>query len=367
MITLALTGSIGMGKSTVAAMFADAGIPIFDADAVVRELQGPGGRLVPLIEARFPGTTRDGAVDREALSSAVLADRDELAALEAIVHPAVHHERTRFIVEHGDAPALLFDIPLLFETGGNDAFDKGIVVSACRRVLKETMREIVFDTETTGLSPAGGDRMVEIGCIEMIGRIETGRHFHCYFNPERPMPSEAEAVHGLSDIFLSDKPRFADKADELLDFIGDAPLVAHNASFDFGFLNHELERCGRSLVCMTRMVDTLMLARSRHPGAKHSLDALCTRFGVDRSQRVKHGALLDAQLLSQVYVELTGGRQIGLGLVADTESADVAVGGAPVTVREPRPARPHYAGADELERHRAFIARLVNPLWARFA
>ena len=128
------------------------------------------------------------------------------------------------------------------------------------------MREIVFDTETTGLSPAGGDRMVEIGCIEMIGRVETGRHFHCYFNPERPMPSEAEAVHGLSDIFLSDKPRFADKAEELLEFIGDSPLVAHNASFDFGFLNHELERCGRPTVCMSRMVDTLVLARSRHPG-----------------------------------------------------------------------------------------------------
>ena len=130
MITLALTGSIGMGKSTVAAMFAEAGIPTFDADAAVRELQGPGGRLVAPIEARFPGTTRDGAVDREALSSAVLADRDELAALEAIVHPAVHHERTRFIVEHGDSPALLFDIPLLFETGGDEAFDKVIVVSA---------------------------------------------------------------------------------------------------------------------------------------------------------------------------------------------------------------------------------------------
>jgi dephospho-CoA kinase len=129
MITLALTGSIGMGKSTVAAMFAEAGIPVFDADATVRELQGPGGRLVPQIEARFPGTTRDGAVVREALSTAVLGDRDELAALEAIVHPAVHHERTRFIVENCDAPALLFDIPLLFETGGDAAFDKVIVVS----------------------------------------------------------------------------------------------------------------------------------------------------------------------------------------------------------------------------------------------
>jgi dephospho-CoA kinase len=137
MITLALTGSIGMGKSTVAAMFAEAGIPTFDADAVVRELQGPGGRLVPLIEARFPGTTQDGAVDREALSAAVLSDRDELAALEAIVHPAVHHERTRFIVGHGDAPALLFDIPLLFETGGDEAFDKVIVVSAGADLQRE--------------------------------------------------------------------------------------------------------------------------------------------------------------------------------------------------------------------------------------
>jgi len=137
MITLALTGSIGMGKSTVAAMFADAGIPTFDADAVVRELQGPGGRLVPLIEARFPGTTHDGSVDREALSAAVLGDRDELAALEAIVHPAVHHERTRFIMENGDAPALLFDIPLLFETGGDEAFDKVIVVSASAKQQRE--------------------------------------------------------------------------------------------------------------------------------------------------------------------------------------------------------------------------------------
>ncbi len=228
------------------------------------------------------------------------------------------------------------------------------------------MREIVFDTETTGFSPAGGDRMVEIGCIEMIGRVETGRHYHCYFNPERPMPSEAEAVHGLSDIFLSDKPRFVDKADELLEFIGGSPLIAHNASFDFSFLNHELERCGRGSICLTRMVDTLVLARSRHPGAKHSLDALCTRYGVDRSHRVKHGALLDAQLLAQVYVELTGGRQIGLGLVADTPR--VGSESRPLTevVRIARPPRPHFALPEEVARHRAFVAKIVNPLWDRF-
>jgi DNA polymerase-3 subunit epsilon len=228
------------------------------------------------------------------------------------------------------------------------------------------MREIVFDTETTGLDPAGGDRIVEIGCIEMVNRSETGRHFHAYFNPERPMPAGAEAVHGLTDVFLSDKPRFADRVEELLEFIEDAPLVAHNASFDFGFLNCELGLCGRPIICMSRMVDTLALARSRHPGAKHSLDALCARFGVDRSRRTKHGALLDAQLLAQVYIELTGGRQIGLGLVAETEEVKVASVAGAVTVREPRPPRPHVADLRELERHRAFISKLVNPLWARF-
>jgi DNA polymerase-3 subunit epsilon len=229
------------------------------------------------------------------------------------------------------------------------------------------MREIVFDTETTGRNPLGGDRMVEIGCVEMVNRVETGRHFHCYFNPERAVPFEAEMVHGLSTIFLSDKPLFSEKVGELLEFIEDSPLVAHNAGFDFGFLNVELERCGRQPVPMGRMVDTLMLARSRHPGAKHSLDALCMRFGIDRSHRVKHGALLDAQLLAQVYVELTGGRQIGLGLVAETGTVAVRQSSGPVTTREPRPPRPHAPLAEELERHRAFIAQLVNPLWERFA
>ncbi len=228
------------------------------------------------------------------------------------------------------------------------------------------MREIIFDTETTGLNPAGGDRMVEIGCIELVNRVETGRTFHAYFNPDRPMPSEAEAVHGLSDMFLSDKPRFLEKAEDLLEFIADSPLIAHNAAFDFGFLNHELQRCARDPVCMSRMIDTLMLARSRHPGAKHSLDALCTRFGVDRSQRVKHGALLDAQLLAQVYVELTGGRQIGLSLGTAATAADAEAVAAVQVERIARPARPHAPSDEERTRHRGFIARLTEPLWERF-
>ena len=234
------------------------------------------------------------------------------------------------------------------------------------------MREIVFDTETTGLSPQGGDRMVEIGCVEMFNRVETGRTFHSYFNPRRPMPSEAEAVHGLSDRFLSDKPDFHDVCENLLEFIGDSPLVAHNASFDFGFLNHELGTCGRQVVCTSRMVDTLVLARQKFPGAKHSLDALCTRFGVDRSLRIKHGALIDAQLLAQVYVELTGGRQIGLTLVAELieTQTDLTVGAAmtgDTLVATIRPPRPHEPSEEELERHAAFLAAITDPIWNRLA
>ncbi|PXA84400.1 DNA polymerase III subunit epsilon [Nostoc sp. 3335mG] len=235
------------------------------------------------------------------------------------------------------------------------------------------MREIVFDTETTGLSPLNGDRLVEIGCVEIVNRVETGRTYHAYFHPDRDMPMEAERVHGLSITFLSDKPRFHESVEDLLEFIGDSPLVAHNAAFDFGFLNAELERSGRPIVDLARMIDTLAIARTRHPGAKHSLDALCTRYGIDRTHRVKHGALLDAQLLAQLYVELTGGRQIGLGLgladsaaamVAETIVADVVVAQSARPIRAPRP---HAASSAEIERHQSFVATLVNPVWATLA
>lgn len=226
------------------------------------------------------------------------------------------------------------------------------------------MREIIFDTETTGFDPASGDRLVEIGCIELFNRVPTGRTFHAYYNPQRSMPAAAEAVHGLSDIFLSDKPLFAHGADELLAFLEDSPLVAHNAKFDFGFLNHELRLCGRADVSMDRMIDTVAIARQMHPGAKHSLDALCTRYGIDRSHRVKHGALLDAELLAQLYIELTGGRQIGLGLAQEVESVVLrAEPEAQAVVRPVHPARVFAPSAEELERHRAFVATLSNPLW----
>ncbi|SNS71685.1 DNA polymerase-3 subunit epsilon [Sphingomonas laterariae] len=230
------------------------------------------------------------------------------------------------------------------------------------------MREIVFDTETTGLSPADGHRLVEIGCVELINRVETGRTFHAYFNPNRSMPSEAEAVHGLSSIFLSDKPFFADGVADLLDFVGDAPLVAHNASFDFTFLNAELVLCGRDGINLARMVDTLAIARQKHPGAKHSLDALCSRYGIDRSHRVKHGALLDAQLLAQLYVELTGGRQIGLSLRSEpaailSSDARSVPSQERSAARPVRPPRPHTASAEEILRHQAFVSKLVDPIW----
>ncbi len=227
------------------------------------------------------------------------------------------------------------------------------------------MREIVFDTETTGLSFAGGDRLVEIGCVELVNRVETGRTFHAYLNPQRDMPEEAERVHGLSAKFLSDKPLFAHVVEDMLAFLGDAPLIAHNAGFDFSFLNGELASHGRAEICTTRMVDTLMIARTRHPGAKHTLDALCVRYGIDRSHRVLHGALLDAQLLAQVYVELTGGRQIGLGLAVDTV---VSAPSIVATVRsEIRPPRPHAASPDELAAHAEFMKGVKEPLWGASA
>jgi len=227
------------------------------------------------------------------------------------------------------------------------------------------MREIIFDTETTGLDPRAGHRLVEIGCIELIDRRESGRTFHAYFHPERDMPAEAEAVHGLSIQFLSDKPLFATRVDDLLEFLGDAPMVAHNAAFDFGFINAELARAGRPALDMGRMCCTVQMARKMHPGAKHSLDALCTRYGIDRSHRIKHGALLDAELLAHLYIEMTGGRQIGLGLAANApgsaRAADpVRVAAPPRAFREPRP---HAPTAAELARHAEFVAALTQPLW----
>lgn len=231
------------------------------------------------------------------------------------------------------------------------------------------MREIVFDTETTGLDPATGDRMVEIGCVELVNRVATGATYHAYYNPERDMPAAAEAVHGLSISFLEDKPLFGATAAELIEFLGDAPLIAHNAGFDFGFLNAELERISFEPLSTSRMIDTVAMARKRHPGAKLSLDALCTRYGIDRSHRVKHGALLDAELLAQVYVELTGGRQIGLELTGEsTQNAEIkkstiarVSGRAEGERREPRP---HAASEEELVRHRAFLEQIESPIWS---
>lgn len=233
------------------------------------------------------------------------------------------------------------------------------------------MREIIFDTETTGFDPHNGDRMVEMGCIEMIDRVPTGQTYHCYYNPQRDMPSQAENVHGLSQKFLSDKPLFADKASELLEFIKDSNLVAHNASFDFGFLNAELVGCALEPISLDRMVDTLSMAKKMHPGAKLSLDALCSRYGIDRSHRVKHGALLDAELLAQLYIELTGGRQIGLGLAdniinsaADQDSLVQNHGINNNNNRKQiRTPRRFEIAAHERAQHDKYMSSFTDPLW----
>lgn len=225
---------------------------------------------------------------------------------------------------------------------------------------QETARQIVLDTETTGLNPQGGDRIVELGCIELINRLPSGERFHAYFNPERNMPEEAARVHGLTEEFLSDHPVFAARVDEFLDFIGDAPLIIHNADFDMGFLNAELTRAGKGPLEMTRCIDTLALARSKFPGSPASLDALCKRFGIDNSSREKHGALLDSMLLADVYLELVGGRQPGLGLTVVEQAAASQTRTAEKVFREPRP---HGPTEEELAQHAAVVARLKNPLW----
>jgi DNA polymerase-3 subunit epsilon len=228
------------------------------------------------------------------------------------------------------------------------------------------MREIVLDTETTGLSPQDGHRLVEIGCLELFNHVATGKTFHTYIDPERDMPDGAYQVHGLSTAFLRGKPKFAEIADEFLAFIGDDPLVIHNASFDMGFINWELKAAGRAPLPLSRAIDTLDIARKKFPGAQNNLDALCRRFNVDNSGRTKHGALLDSELLAEVYLELMGGRQPGLVLQADFAGAG---GSARRTAREPRPAAlpPRLTDA-EREAHDAFIASLGGtPLWTALA
>ena len=221
------------------------------------------------------------------------------------------------------------------------------------------MREIVVDTETTGLSPSAGHRVIEIGCLELVNHMPTGAVFHEYLNPERDVPAEAVQIHGLTDEFLSSKPLFASVADRFLEFVAGAKLIIHNAEFDLGFLNAELKRLKRG--SLTNVVtDTLTLARKKYPGGQASLDALCRRFNIDNSARTQHGALLDAELLAEVYLELIGGRQPGLTLETNTRgmvSAQVA--------REERPARPHAPSPEELAAHEAFLDSLENPLWRR--
>jgi DNA polymerase-3 subunit epsilon len=226
------------------------------------------------------------------------------------------------------------------------------------------MREIVLDTETTGFDPVTGDRLVEIGCIELENHIQTGRNFHRYLNPEREVPDAAFRIHGLSTAFLADKPKFAAVVDEFLEFVGDSPLVIHNAEFDMKFINYELEKNGKKAIPFQRAIDTVKMARTKFPGSPASLDALCKRFNIDNSNRTLHGALLDAQLLADVYMELLGGRQTGLVLAAEaTTNVDLNFAKRGSNNRPIREPRPHAATEAELAAHKTFIAKLKDAIW----
>ena len=234
------------------------------------------------------------------------------------------------------------------------------------------MRDIALDTETPGMSPRDGHRIIEIGALELMHHLPTGRKLHLYINPEREIDSGAVAVHGLTNDFLADKPVFADIVDEFLGFVGDDPMVIHNASFDMGFLNAELKRLERPVLPMAQSIDTLMMARKKFPGAQANLDALCRRFEIDNSHRDLHGALVDADLLAAVYIELLGGQQPGLSLESNSET-QAADQGAPNSIDpEPsfhldaklmRPIRSHAPTAEELKAHIKFLEELKNPIW----
>jgi DNA polymerase III subunit epsilon len=228
------------------------------------------------------------------------------------------------------------------------------------------MREIILDTETTGISPADGHRIVEIGAIELLNHMPTGATFHVYLNPERDMPKEAEAVHGLSSTFLKDKPVFKSIAKDFVDFIKDATLVIHNASFDIGFLNAELSYVNIEPITMGHVIDTLQLARRKHPMASNSLDALCKRYGIDNAKRTKHGALLDSELLAEVYLELIGGRQTALNLAADSKIKNInpsSIVATPTLLQRPNPLPPRLR-PEELAAHENFIKGLgPDVLW----
>jgi len=227
-------------------------------------------------------------------------------------------------------------------------------------------REIVLDTETTGLSPQQGDRLVEIGCVELINHIPSGRHYHVYINPQRSMPEEAFRVHGLSEEFMADKPVFAAVADDFREFVGDATLVIHNAPFDMGFLNAELEKAGQGPLA-NDVIDTVMLARQKHPGARVSLDALCKHYGIDNSRRTLHGALLDSEILAEVYLELLGGKQVSLALIAEAGLTGAeAIATRAVAAQRPTPL-PSRLTAQEAEAHARLVTRMgESAIWAQY-
>ncbi|CAG0907643.1 unnamed protein product [Cyprideis torosa] len=391
-----------MGKSTTAKMFADEGVPVWDADEVVHDLYSEGGAGVEPVAALCPDCRTCHGIDRKKLRSWIGQDKTRLEALENTVHPLVTENRRKFL-STTDAEIVLLDIPLLYETGAEKFCQAVVVVSAPpdeqrRRVLvrpdqtEENFRallsrqmpdaekrsradyviqtttlqnakdQIVLDTETTGFDPETGDRIVEIGAIELIGHIATDQKFHRYINPERAMPDDAKAVHGLDDEFLKDKPVFRDIGQAFLEFVGDAPLIIHNAAFDMRFINAELRWAGLPVIREDRAIDTLAIARRKFPGAPASLDALCRRFGIDNSARTVHGALVDSEILAEVYLELIGGRQPDFALTHAPDTETEKNTSWKPSLR-PKPLAPRLTEAERMT-HQAFINEIgAEELW----
>ena len=429
MIVLGLTGSIGMGKSTAAEMLRRLGVPVSDADAIVHELIGPGGRAVSAVEDSFPGVTKAGAVDRDALGGQSFWRSRCAKDVRANFASAGRSGADQFLKQSRRyrKRVVALDIPLLYEVEADKLCDATIVVSASSilqetRVLarpgmtreklenirKQQMSDLEKRQRATFIVPTGNGRR-SATCKRLRGssnyqetghyqRLIGGRSCVRLSSIPKPqdwirnpaialsksvalsliticrqaepitntlilsdMPDEAFRVHGLSEAFLAKHPVFADIADAFLEFIGDADLVIHNASFDLGFINAELQRLGRASVENRRAIDTVQIARGKYPGAQASLDALCRRFEIDLSARTKHGALLDAELLADVYLELVGGRQPGFELASQRRrSASQTVG----TREKPaRPVRPHAPSEAESTAHQAFLEKITDPIW----
>ena len=387
----AITGSIGCGKTTLSKIVRRLGYVVYDIDGWVRRLYYQKD-FIKVIAAHFPEVMEGEKVNKRKLRNLVFGDNARLKVLESLIHPFLKQTLMNVRRRNARRADLFFmDVALLFEMGWDKYCDYIVVadvdyetqkmrvmrrdnISAAdfdkinRIQMDNAVREIVFDTETTGFNVNEGDRLVEIGAVELINHIPTGVTYHQYINPEREVPEDAFKVHGLSYDFLKDYPTFRQVADEWLEFVGDAVLVAHNASFDIGFLNGQLKELDKPLFTWDRVVDTLEIARNLFPGARVNLDALCRRYGIDNSERTLHGALLDADLLAKVYLELLGGQEPSMLKEEKKVSRGTVFADSSAQKRVFREARSFPLSEEEKQLHLDFLANNIKEaIWTASA